>query len=55
MTGTGLPIVDGLRLPEEYRRVLKPDALLADEQGRARRLPLHPSRRNPCEPYPFSV
>jgi hypothetical protein len=35
----GLPVVDGLQLPEPYRRVLKPDALIADEEGRARRLP----------------
>jgi hypothetical protein len=34
-----LRIVDGLRLPEEYRRALKPGALIVDEEGRARRLP----------------
>jgi hypothetical protein len=34
-----LRIVDGKRLPETYRRALKPGALIVDEEGRARRLP----------------
>jgi len=34
-----LRIVDGMRLPEAYRRALKPAALIVDEEGRARRLP----------------
>jgi len=34
-----LRIVDGFRLPEAYRRALKPGALIVDEEGRARRLP----------------
>jgi hypothetical protein len=37
--GFPLPVVDGLRLPEAYRRALKPAALIVDEEGRARRLP----------------
>ncbi|HVS04331.1 MAG TPA: hypothetical protein VMT16_16320 [Thermoanaerobaculia bacterium] len=35
----GLRVVDGARLPEALRRVLKPDALIVDEAGRGRRLP----------------
>jgi hypothetical protein len=31
--------VDGLQLAEKHRRVLRPDELLADRAGRARRLP----------------
>ena len=34
-----LRIVDGTRLPEAYRKALKPGALIVDEDGRARRLP----------------
>lgn len=34
-----LRIIDGYRLAEEYRRALKPGALLVDEEGRGRRLP----------------
>ena len=34
-----LRIVDGRRLPAEYRQALKPGALIVDEEGRARRLP----------------
>jgi hypothetical protein len=36
-----LPCVDGLDLPEEYRRVLRPGAQLEDEQGVSRTLPRH--------------
>jgi hypothetical protein len=34
-----LPVVDALTLDERHRRVLLPDQLLRDRQGRARRLP----------------
>ncbi len=34
-----LRIVDGLDLPEKYQQVLRPGALVADRQGRLRRLP----------------
>jgi hypothetical protein len=34
-----LPIVDGLDLDEEVRTLLRPGALVADEDGRLRRLP----------------
>ncbi|HEV8130579.1 MAG TPA: hypothetical protein VGQ81_04970 [Acidobacteriota bacterium] len=34
-----LKVVDGLELPEQYRNALKPAELLADAQGRSRRLP----------------
>ncbi len=34
-----LRVVDGYSLPEPYRAALRPGALLADEHGRARRLP----------------
>ncbi|HEX7239029.1 MAG TPA: hypothetical protein VF263_02085 [Longimicrobiaceae bacterium] len=34
-----LKVVDGLRLDEEYRRVLRPGELMEDRKGRARRLP----------------
>jgi hypothetical protein len=34
-----LPVVDGLALADQHRRVLRPDELLADREGRARRLP----------------
>lgn len=34
-----LTVVDGLRLGEEYRQVLRPGELMADDKGRARRLP----------------
>ena len=36
---TPLRIVDGLDLPEEYRRVLRPGQVVADREGRGRRLP----------------
>lgn len=34
-----LQVVDGLRLPEEYRALLRPDELIADHAGRLHRLP----------------
>lgn len=34
-----LRLVDGLDLPEEYRAVLQPGAVIADSAGRGRRLP----------------
>lgn len=34
-----LRIVDGLRLPEAYRAVLRPGEILTDSEGRGRRLP----------------
>src|SRR2546426_8523441 len=34
-----LKLVDGLKLPHSYRNALKPGDVLADSQGRRRRLP----------------
>jgi hypothetical protein len=34
-----LPVVDALALPDAHRRIMRPDDLLQDRQGRARRLP----------------
>jgi hypothetical protein len=34
-----LPVVDGLKLDQQHRRVLCPDGVLRDRGGRARRLP----------------
>ena len=41
MTNTvrDLPVVDGLRLPDDLRALLRPDELLADRLGRVHRLP----------------
>ena len=38
-TARDLPIVDGLRLSEEIRALLRPDELVADRAGRQHRLP----------------
>ena len=34
-----LPIVDGLRLPDDLRSLLRPDETVADRFGRLHRLP----------------
>jgi hypothetical protein len=39
MSDLQLPIVDGLRLPQQIRELLKPDGLMRDREGRTRRLP----------------
>ena len=38
-TARDLPVVDGLRLPEDLRALLRPDELFADRAGRQHRLP----------------
>lgn len=38
-TARDLPVVDGLRLPEDIRALLRPDELIADRAGRQHRLP----------------
>jgi hypothetical protein len=37
--GEGVPVVDGLELPDEYRQVLRPGEVLLDSGGRERVLP----------------
>jgi hypothetical protein len=41
MNGLPFPAVDGLRLPEEYRQVLRPGEAVVDGAGRKRILPRH--------------
>ncbi len=38
-TARDLPVIDGLRLPEDVRALLRPDELVPDRAGRQHRLP----------------
>lgn len=38
-TETDLRVVDGLKLPEEYRQIYRPGEIVQDAEGRAKRLP----------------
>lgn len=38
-TARDLPVIDGLRLPDDLRALLRPDELVADRAGRQHRLP----------------
>ena len=38
-TARDLPVIDGLRLPDELRALLRPDELVEDRTGRTHRLP----------------